>query len=110
MSDIEFAPQNYETTPSRVTLAVAVGALTGGISITLFGLIGTAFVYGLEAAYGSWRVNVFVFVAALTVWAIGLVIVGLPLWWVLHRSGYRAWYVAAAAGVVATCLACFALD
>ena len=111
MSEVDLTPnRNYETTPSRAILALAVGALTGAAAITLYGLIGTVFVYGLEATYQSWPVNFIVFVYALIGWTIGLVVIGLPLWWIFHKLGWRGWYVATGVGVGATCLAVFALE
>jgi hypothetical protein len=48
-------------------------------------------------------------VIALVVWGVGLIAVGAPLWWLLHKLGFRHWLVAAATGTLLTFLAGFAI-
>jgi hypothetical protein len=48
-----------------------------------------------------------VFTVALVVWGAGLVVFGLPLWWLLHKLALRHWLVAAVVGGAVTFLVSF---
>jgi hypothetical protein len=102
--------ENYNTNPTRVILGLAAGAVTGAFLIALSFLWGTAQVSGVQYVlhYGL-RPSSTVFVVAFIVWAVGLVVFGLPLWWLLHRLGLRKWLVAAVIGATLTFLVDFGI-
>lgn len=101
--------ESYRTSPSRVILSLAAGAIMGALLIALWYVWGTAQTLGIQYVldYGL-RPSSTVFMVALVVWASGLVIFGLPLWWLLHRFGLRNWLVPAAVGGAVTFLVNFA--
>ena len=89
------------TNPRRATLAAAAGALIGAL--------GVAIVVLLLATAGAETVNlsdlivsILIFVVALVGWSLGLFLVGLPLWWLFHRTGRRSWRVAMLLGAFTT--------
>lgn len=89
------------TNPRRATLAAAAGALVGAL--------GVAIVVLLLATTGTDAVNlsdlivsILIFVVALVGWSLGLFLVGLPLWWLFHRSDRRSWRVAMLLGAFTT--------
>jgi hypothetical protein len=47
---------------------------------------------------------------AFIVWIVGLALVGVPMWWLLHKKGLRSWWVAVLCGAVAASIADFALN
>jgi hypothetical protein len=92
----------YETTGRRVVAALLVGALLGGIVV-----VGATAGYLAFQPHGDdggkpwdmviiiWAVGIcYAFSAILA----GLVVVGCPVCWFLHRSGRRLWWYAALAG------------
>lgn len=103
--------ESYSTNPSRVILSLAAGAVTGAFLIALWHLCGTAQVLGIQYVldYGL-RPSSTVFVVAFIVWAVGLIVFGLPLWWLLHRLGLRKWLVAAVVGATMTFLVDFGIE
>jgi hypothetical protein len=111
-------PSRYELTIKRAVLALAAGEIFGTIILSILG----AFPFPSAAlrSHGGvdldWTnflsavVSVIPFVAI--VFGIGLLIVGVPGWVLLHRNGWRGWRAALAFGFVATAgldLAAFAV-
>lgn len=75
-----------ETTLGGAAKGLATGALTGT------GLVGVSFVVaGGLGGMGAVAVPmaIFVMLYALPVWAVGLLVFGVPGWWLLHRLGAR---------------------
>jgi len=94
---------SYTTRPSRAALGLIAGAVTGAALVVLWHLWESALGFGLSYALTDGaRQGTTIFAVALAVWAAGLVALGLPLWWLLHRRGWRHWAVAAAAGAALT--------
>ena len=92
---------NLTTDPRRATLAVIAGAIVGAL--------GVAIVVLLLATAGTGTLNlsdlivsILIFIVALTGWALGLFLFGLPLWWLFHRNGWRGWRVAMLLGAFTT--------
>ena len=79
--------------------------------IALWYLLGTAQNLGVRYVldYGLLPTSL-VFTVALVVWAVGLTVFGLPLWWLLHRLGLRHWLVAIVAGAAITFLVDFGIE
>ena len=46
----------------------------------------------------------FVFMLAFAGWAVGLIVLAAPLWWVLHKAGARSWQAAVIFGAIAAFL------
>src|SRR5262249_9150134 len=95
----------YRTSPGRSVAALCVGAVVGAALyaaeyvtsvLEAFG-IGYVWQYGMNTA-------VMIFVVALVVWIAGLALAGAPVWWLLHRLGWRQWPVAMALGAILTFL------
>lgn len=95
----------YEATPSRIALSLIAGAFVGASLIALWWIFGTAQSHGIQYLlhYGALPA-VTVFFVALVVWAVGLVLFGVPLWWVMHVLGLRHWVVATLVGATLTFL------
>ena len=90
-----------DSQPPRVLSSLIVGALTAAIVTVLW------FAFDLTTApdphmstqdYIEWAVEIFV--VSFTFWFVGLLFIGLPVWWLLHRYGYRSWAHAIAIGFV----------
>jgi hypothetical protein len=103
--------ESYNTNPLRVTLSLAAGAVTGAFLNALYYLWGTAQIlgvqyvldYGLPSSSG-------VLIVALVVWAVGLIVFGLPIWWLFHKLRLRHWLVAAVMGAATTFVVDFAIE
>jgi hypothetical protein len=94
-----------------VTLSLVAGAITGAALIALWYLWGTARNLGVRYVldYGLLPTTT-VFTVALVVWAVGLTIFGIPLWWLLHRLRIRHWWAAGIVGAVLTFLVDFGIE
>lgn len=92
---------DLSTTPRRATLAAAAGALIGALGVAIVVLLlATA---GAEAVnLSDLIVSILIFIVALVGWSLGLFLVGLPLWWLFHRNGWRSWRVAMLLGAFTT--------
>lgn len=103
--------ESYSTNPSRVILSLVAGSVTGALLIALWYLWGTAQNLGTQYIldYGL-RPSSTVFTVALVVWAVGLTVFGLPLWWLLHKLRLRHWLVAAVVGATVTFLVGFGIE
>jgi hypothetical protein len=104
--------RNYDTTFGRAAFALAIGAAAGGI---LTGLIFATLVpFGftnpehdpptLGDLLGAIPV---VSVFATLGYGAALVLVGVPMWLLMHRLGWRSWLDAMLGGFLAAGLACF---
>ena len=59
--------------------------------------------YGLQP-------STIVFAVAFVVWGVGLIVFGLPLWWLFHKLRLRHWLVAAVVGAAMTFLVDFGIE
>jgi hypothetical protein len=92
---------SFSTNPRRATQAVAVGALSGALGVTTVILLLAALDGGITSA-SDLLFSVLIFVVALIGWTLGLFLLGLPLWWFLHRNGWRGRRSAALLGAGTT--------
>jgi hypothetical protein len=99
---------HYETTRARALAASVVGALVGAIALELYLL---TLVVATGPVSFSLLLNAIsdLPVLALFIW-LGLVIIGVPCWLLLHRAGFRAWQHLAAAGAVAFFAVTYAIE
>ena len=93
----------YRLAPGRVGLAILAGALTGAIIVTLHWLnmvvraLGFAFLGG-DGGKGI----LIVFMGAALAWLGGMILIGGPAWWLLHRHRRRGWRTAGLSGMALT--------
>jgi len=80
------------TNPRRATLAATVGAVIGALGVVAAVLAFAAMASGVSAS--DLVVSILIFLVALVGWSLGLFLVGLPLWWLFHRNGWRGRRVA----------------
>jgi hypothetical protein len=93
----------------RAALALFAGSLVGAALVILSMILPVLILAPKEFA-AQWQPNdanflLLEFLVAWCVFAIGLAIVGVPLWWVCHRQGWRGARAALALGFLATFLA-----
>ena len=101
---------DYRIDTGRIPWSMAAGALTGATIIAAPTLVLSLLYDSIERFLTvNFLMVMWTFVIAFVVWAIGLVVVGLPLWWLLHKKGVRRWWVAALCGAVAAFVGSFAL-
>ncbi len=96
---------NYVTTPGRVGLSLGGGALTGAVLLSLYMTLSTLPYVTLAPpvdAAGLWWILLLEILILAVVWLLGLVLIGLPAWLVLHYLGLRHWLWAVSAGAVLT--------
>jgi hypothetical protein len=104
------SPGGFETSPPRVALALLAGAASGAALVTAqwlraaFQVFGAGFV-GSSGPHGI----LVVFIGALIAWLAGLVLIGGPAWWLLHRYGLRGWKAAILTGMALTFVAALVL-
>lgn len=88
---------NYGTNATRVSVALAAGAFTGGIAI----LVPYCAIAMFEGFRSQHLRSLPVLIAiALVMWSAGLVVFGAPLWWLLHRAKRCTWRIAAIVGAI----------
>ena len=102
---------NYVTNRIRVISSLATGTAVGALLIVFWYIWGATQQFGVQYVldYG-WFTALYVFIAAFVVWAIGLTIFALPLWWLFHRIQLRHWLIAAAIGAAMTLFVGFAIE
>jgi hypothetical protein len=91
---------SLSTNPRRATLAVTAGAIIGALGVVAVVLSSAAMASGVSAS--DLVVSLLVFLVALVGWSLGLFLLGLPLWWLFHRNGWRGWRVAMLLGAFTT--------
>jgi hypothetical protein len=47
---------------------------------------------------------------AFFIWSVGLAVVGVPIWWLLHKKGLRSWQAAVLCGAIAAFVGGFAMN
>ena len=83
----------------RIFRALLAGACTGSLVLTGGILLVGA---GYEPAVTLLFSLPYVLVATFIAFSAGILVLGLPGWWILHRLGYRSWRAAFALGMVLT--------
>ena len=89
------------TNPRRATLAAAAGALVGAAGVTIVVLLLVMAANGVVSA-SDLTISILIFLVALVGWSLGLFVLGLPLWWLFHRNGWRGRRVAMLLGAFTT--------
>ena len=87
----------YTTSLGRAAMGLAAGTLTGAALIALWSMVGANAVDAVLL-----RGAVVVFVYAAVIWAMGLIVVAVVPWSILHRYEYRSWPVAVGLGAILT--------
>ena len=102
---------DYRIDTGRIPWSIAAGALTGATIVALPTLVLSLVYDSIERFLTvNFLMVMWTFVIALLVWALGLVVVGLPLWWIIHKNGLRRWWAATLCGAIAAFVAGFALS
>lgn len=95
--------------PRNAIRGLIAGALTGaglpGVAIAIGGLATTQVETLGQALVGAIAIMLAVFVSTLTVWAMGLIMIGIPGRWMLWALGWRSPWAGAAFGGLATFMA-----
>ena len=94
----------------RAVEALVAGAATGAAAVA--GLYVCALVRGSPSpdTHVFAPFVGFVFMFAFAGWAVGLIALAAPLWWVLHKAGARSWQAAVIFGATAAFLGHAGLD
>ena len=92
--------EGLSTNPRRATLAAAAGAVIGALGVVAAVLLFAAMASGVRAS--DLVVSILIFLVALVGWSLGLFLLGLPLWWLFHRNGWRSRRVAMLLGAFTT--------
>lgn len=92
--------EGLSTNPRRATLAAAAGAVIGALGVVAVVLLFAAMASGVRAS--DLVVSMLIFLVALVGWSLGLFLLGLPLWWLFHRNGWRSRRVAMLLGAFTT--------
>jgi hypothetical protein len=103
---------NYETTLLRAAVALLCGAVIGSALIVV-GVLSPGLFWSHEVAGGIVLAALyvpFVAVVAFVFYAVGLLVLGAPGWFLLHRQRRRNWVHAIGWGFVASFLACSLLQ
>lgn len=113
-ADGRVAAQAPTVTLRRAALALLAGSLLGAALIQFSGLF-PALVFERDELLREWRpsdaqVLAILFAATWVVFAAGLACVGVPLWWICHRLGWRGARAALALGFLATFLVSLILN
>jgi hypothetical protein len=97
---------DYVTTFPRALLALLVGALVGALAFLLeLGVLlalRPSKLSEMTEYVGTTNSDLIMLIAlaALVFFAGGLLLIGAPVWWILHRLGHRQWFYAAGLGAV----------
>ena len=91
---------SLSTDPRRATLAAIAGAVVGALGVVIVVLLFPALASGVSAS--DLVVSILIFLVALVGWSLGLFLLGLPLWWLFHRNGWRGQRVAMLLGAFTT--------
>ena len=100
---------SLSTNPRRATLAVTAGAVIGALGVVVVVLLLATIATGVVSA-SDLIVAILIFIVALVGWSLGLLLFGLPLWWLFHRNGWRGRRVAMLLGALTTFVIVFLLE
>ena len=102
-------PRDHQRTSRNPLAAIIASALTGAAATVVAFMIAQLVMapeflasldIGLFAMLLLWLL--YVFIACLIVWTVGLLLLGGPVWFFLHQLGFRGPIIATAAGAVLT--------
>ena len=104
--------ERYSTTRQRAAAAIAVGAAVGAVATNAPTVVVGLLYVSEPGGFGSQHIPFLFYMGfiALIVWIVGLALVGVPMWWFLHRKGLRSWWMAVLCGAIAASVAYFALS
>jgi hypothetical protein len=91
-------------------LAIVAGAAFAASLSSAQWLAAALRLFGPDSVFQSFPGTVFiVFLRGLVSWIFGIVMIGGPAWWLLHRHGFRGWRTAVLAGMALTAIAVLVL-
>jgi hypothetical protein len=105
----------YETTPFRAAVALPTGALAGS-ALIIGGVLGPMAFLKSDSGHlpggdgGGLMALSQVAGISLIAFVLGMLVLAMPAWWVLHRAGRRTWLDAALLGVGLSLAVCAALS
>jgi len=104
--------ERYRTTRQRAAAAVAAGAAVGAVATNVPMVVAGLLYIGEPGGFESQHIPFLLYMVfiAFIVWTVGLVLVGVPIWWLLHKKGLRSWWVAVLCGAIAGFVGAFALS
>lgn len=93
--------KSYQTSATRIILALLVGAVVGAVFNAGQYLIGLYEIHGSDhfAQYALSK-GFRVFTVAFVIWFLGILFLGGPIWLGIHHLGYRRWTHATAIGAL----------
>lgn len=105
----------YEITTGRAALALLVGALTGSLLVSawylaMFVMASSGQLPGDIFLYQFRTMLILVPMSSFLVFAGGLLIIGIPLWALLHQLGWRSWMHSIIFGFLAGVVAALAIQ
>ncbi|HEY1559664.1 MAG TPA: hypothetical protein VGF71_02110 [Caulobacteraceae bacterium] len=104
------ATPEYRLAPARVGVALVAGAALATSLSAAQWLTYAVDAFGLDAVVGfALRGLLVVFLNGFFSWFMGLILIGGPAWWLLHRHGFRGWRAAILTGMVLTFVAMLVL-
>jgi hypothetical protein len=83
-------PDRYSINLRRAVPALAAGALTGALLVTPLLVIGAIADPLSNLGTQAIQMIVFEFIVLLVAWGAGLIVFGVPLWWLFHAKGWRS--------------------
>jgi hypothetical protein len=104
--------ERYSTTRRRAAAAVAAGAAAGAVATNAPMLVVGLFFIGEPGGFQNQHIPLlfYMFFLSFIVWSVGLALVGVPMWWLLHKKGLRSWWVAVLCGAIAAFVGGFAVS
>ena len=101
----------YETTKIRAIFALLGGAILGGIFVSADYLWSVYEIHGMDYTLTYGPSNGFgVFVVAFLVWGTGILVLGTPIWYLLHGRRIRQFWAAVIVGGVLVFVTNFAFS
>ena len=102
--------ERYSTTRRRAAAAVAAGAAVGAVATNAPMLVVGLLYFDEPGGFESQHIPFLFYMVfiAFVVWIVGLALVGVPMWWLLHKKRLRSWWVAVLCGAIAAFVGGFA--
>ena len=94
----ESASDRLDTSHRLIVRAIVAGAFVGGLTAAAQFLAGRLAMLSVDALASTAMIAGYVLVIAMIVWGLGIVLVGGPFWWMVHKIGLRGWLPASAMG------------
>jgi hypothetical protein len=103
---------SHATNVTRAIAALAAGASVGAVvtnaDLLVIGVLYAGEPGGIQSQHIPLVISMFFL--AFIIWGAGLVVVGAPMWWLLHRKGLRSWWIAVLSGAIAAFMGGLALS